>query len=181
MVLADHTADPYIIANDMAGQMEHGVESPAWLISTSEEVAQAVAQLVPELCAKLPDDTASTSWSNFGEVIVVDTAEEMARLSDHYASEHLQVQTEDLDWWLQRLKNYGSLFLGEETQTTFGDKCSGTNHVLPTKRVARYTGGLSVDKFVKKVTYQRMTKEANKEIASRASRISRLEGMEPPY
>lgn len=178
MILADHSADPSLVANDMVGQMEHGTESPAWMISTCEKVAQKVCELIPGLCKQLPDDTALQAWENFAEVIVVDSAEEMARLSDLYAAEHLQVQTQDLDWWLQRLKNYGSLFLGEETQTTFGDKCSGTNHVLPTKRVARYSGGLSVDKFVKKVTYQRMTKEANKEIALRASRISRLEGME---
>jgi sulfopropanediol 3-dehydrogenase len=179
LILADETADPWIVANDAVGQAEHGLNSPAWVFTTCEKVGKAVAELVPKLCAAMPEGSAAAqAWEDYGEVVVLDSREEMAALSDHYAAEHLQVIAEDLDWWLGRLTNYGSLFLGEETQTTFGDKCSGTNHVLPTKRVSRYSGGLSVDKFVKKVTYQRMTKEANKDIAVRASRISRLEGME---
>ena len=104
--------------------------------------------------------------------------EEAAQQSDHYAAEHLEVQADDLDWWLKRLRNYGSLFLGEETTVAFGDKCSGTNHILPTKASARYTGGLSVGKFIKTVTYQRMSREANREVAAVTARISRLEGME---
>merc|ERR1712070_13011 len=180
MVLADETCDPAIAAMDLIGQAEHGPTSPAWLITTSLEVAKAIVEVeVPRILKEMPQDTAANvSWRDYGEVVLVDTREEMAALSDHYASEHLQVQAKDLDWWLDNLRNYGSLFLGEETQTTFGDKCSGTNHILPTKRVSRYSGGLSVDKFVKKVTYQKMTQEANRDIAFRASRLSRLEGME---
>merc|ERR1711985_180319 len=98
------------------------------------------------------------AWEKYGEIVLTDTREEAVEVSDLWAPEHLEVQTADLDWWLDNLRNYGSLFLGEETQTTFGDKCSGTNHILPTKRVSRYSGGLSVDKYVKKVTYQKMTK-----------------------
>ena len=102
----------------------------------------------------------------------------MATISDKYASEHLEVHAQNLDWWTKRLRNYGSLFVGEETTVTFGDKCSGTNHILPTRGAGRYTGGLSAAKFIKTVTTQRMTKEACKEVASAAARISRLEGME---
>jgi len=180
MVLADETCDVAIAAMDLIGQAEHGPTSPAWMITTSEEVARKLIDVeIPRILSEMPEDTAAhASWRDYGEVVVVDTREEVAALSDHYASEHLQVQAKDLDWWLSTLTNYGSLFLGEETQTTFGDKCSGTNHILPTKRVSRYSGGLSVDKFVKKVTYQKMTREANRDIAFRASRISRLEGME---
>jgi sulfopropanediol 3-dehydrogenase len=109
---------------------------------------------------------------------VCDTREEAVEISDQYAAEHLEVHCEDLDWWVENLNNYGSLFVGEETTVTYGDKCSGTNHILPTKGAARYTGGLSVGKFIKTVTTQRMTKEANREVGSAAARISRLEGME---
>ena len=104
--------------------------------------------------------------------------EEAAQVSDDYAAEHLEVQAEDLDWWVNRLRNYGSLFVGEETTVAFGDKCSGTNHILPTKGAGRYTGGLSVGKFIKTVTTQRMSRDANREVAAAAARISRLEGME---
>ena len=140
--------------------------------------------MVDEACAKLvsdhPDNVCAISWRDYGEIIVVKDREEMAALSDLYAAEHLEVQVnpEELPWWLQSLKNYGSLFLGEETTVTYGDKCSGTNHILPTKSVGRYSGGCSVDKFVKKLTYQQMTREANKQVGVRAARISRLEGME---
>src|SRR3546814_15663696 len=109
-----------------------------------------------------------------------DSREEAVEVSDRYAPEHLEVQAEDRDWWLQNLANYGSLFLGEETTVAFGGKCSGTNHILPTKGAGRYTGGLSVHKFIKTVTYQRMTREANREVAQVTARISRLAGMEAP-
>merc|ERR1712232_147699 len=125
------------------GQAEHGPTSPAWLFTTSEEVAKGVEKLVPELIAKLPaDNAASTSWTDYGQIVVCRSREEMARLSDRYAAEHLEILCEDLDWWLENLTNYGSLFLGEETCVTYGDKISGTNHALPTLRGARYTGGL---------------------------------------
>jgi len=183
MVLADETCDPYLAASDLVGQMEHGINSPGWLISTSENVAREVMveidKAVEKLCADQPGGSACRdSWRDYGEVAVVKNREEMAALSDLYASEHLEVHCADLDWWLATLRNYGSLFLGEETSVTFGDKCSGTNHILPTKSVSRYSGGLSVDKFIKKLTWQRMTKDANREVAAAAARISRLEGME---
>ena len=107
-----------------------------------------------------------------------DTNEELCQISDEYAPEHLEVQAENLDWWSEKLQNYGSLFLGEETTVAYGDKCSGPNHILPTKGAAKYTGGLYVGKFIKTVTFQRMTKESNKEVGAAAARISRLEGME---
>jgi len=180
-IIADETADPAIVASDLVGQAEHGPDSPAWLISTDRGVAEKSMSLVPELIAKLPDTArtaAEHAWREYGEVIVCSTREEAAEVSDRYAGEHLEVHATDLDWWLQRLRNYGSLFLGEETTVAFGDKCSGTNHILPTKGAGRYTGGLSVGKFIKTVTTQRMTREATREVAAAAARISRLEGME---
>lgn len=184
MVLADHTADPYIVASDLVSQAEHGVNSPAWCITTDEQLGREVGRMVDEACAKLvadePDNVCGIAWRDYGEIIVVKDREEMVALSDLYAAEHLEVHAHDdeLLWYLDELKNYGSLFLGEETTVTYGDKCSGTNHILPTKSVGRYSGGCSVDKFVKKLTYQKMTREANKQVGVRAARISRLEGME---
>ena len=121
---------------------------------------------------------AEIAWKDYGEVILCKSNEEAAKISDVYAAEHLEVHTNNNEWFTNRLKNYGSLFIGEETTVTFGDKCSGTNHILPTKGAAHYTGGLSVHKFMKIVTTQRMTKEANRNVAQVAARISRLEGME---
>lgn len=181
MVIADATADPEIVAWDLAGQAEHGYNSPAWLISLDRGLAEKVMELVPRFTQMLPElnaKNADAAWRDYGEVIVVDTPAEAVRVSDEYASEHLQVQCEDLDWWLANLRNYGSLFLGEETTVAFGDKVSGPNHVLPTKGAASYTGGLSVGKFMKTVTWQRMSREANRQIAPACARISRLEGME---
>jgi sulfopropanediol 3-dehydrogenase len=136
---------------------------------------------VPELIADLPElngQNAEAAWRDYAEVILCDDREEMAATSDDYAPEHLTVQAEDLDWWLGRLQCYGSLFLGEETTVAFGDKASGTNHVLPTSGAASYTGGLSVHKFMKIVTWQRATREGSRPIAEATARISRLEGME---
>ena len=136
---------------------------------------------MPVLIDALPDtarDAAGAAWRDYGEVILCDTREEAVRVSDRYASEHLEVHARDLDWWLANLTCYGSLFLGEETTVAFGDKVSGPNHILPTKGAARYSGGLSVHKFIKTVTWQRMTREANREVAQITARISRLEGME---
>lgn len=136
---------------------------------------------MPKLIELLPSDAraaAEASWRDYGEIYVAKDREDAVRQSDFYAPEHLEVQCADLDWWLSTLRDYGSLFLGEETCVTYGDKCSGPNHVLPTKGVARYSGGLSVHKFVKLVSYQRMSKEANKELELVAARISRAEGME---
>ncbi len=181
LVIADQTADPNIVASDLVGQAEHGPDSPAWLITTSSDLAQRVIELVPGYIERLPEpnrSAAEDAWRDFGEVSVVDTREEAVTLSDKYAPEHLEVQAEDLDWWLTNLSNYGSLFLGEQTTVAYGDKCSGTNHILPTSGAARYTGGLSVGKFIKTVTYQRMNEEANRSVGSVTARISRLEGME---
>ena len=181
MVIADATADPEIVAWDLIGQAEHGYNSPVWLVSLDKVLAERVIDLAPGLIDSLPGvngDNARLAWRDYGEVVVTDNREAAALFSDTQASEHLQVQCADLDWWLARLRNYGSLFLGEETTVAFGDKASGPNHVLPTKRAARYTGGLSVGKFLKTVTWQRMDRGASQTIAGATARISRLEGME---
>jgi sulfopropanediol 3-dehydrogenase len=178
-VLADETADPNLIAVDLASQAEHGDDSAVWLITDSHKLARRVLEIIPEVIEELPDpDAAAASWNDYGEVVVCEDRDEMVRTSDEYAAEHVQVIAKDLDWWLDRLRNYGSLFLGEECTVSHGDKASGTNHILPTNRAARYTGGLSVLKFIKVLTYQRMTKEACRKIGAVTSRISRLEGME---
>ena len=180
-VIADEAADVAIVAADLVGQAEHGHESPAWLMTTSRALAESVMRTVPQLIEKLPPtarDAAGSAWRDYGEVVLADTREEIAQASDGYAPEHLEVHAADLDWWLARLTCYGSLFLGEETTVAFGDKTSGPNHILPTKGAARYSGGLSVHKFLKTVTWQRMTREANRDIAQVTARISRLEGME---
>jgi sulfopropanediol 3-dehydrogenase len=180
-IIADETADPHIVASDLVGQAEHGHESPAWLFTSSKELASQVAQLVPEMIDRLPPtakDAAACAWRDYGEIILCDSREEIVKISDQYASEHLEIHAKDLDWWLDHLTCYGSLFLGEETTVAFGDKTSGPNHVLPTKGAARYSGGLSVHKFMKTLTWQKMTKEASKQMAVVTARISRLEGME---
>jgi sulfopropanediol 3-dehydrogenase len=180
-IIADDSADPAIVASDLVGQAEHGHESPAWLITLSEKLGKDVMQRVPALIEKLPPtarEAAEAAWRDYGEITLCKDREEAAQVSDRYAPEHLEVHARDLDWWLARLTNYGSLFLGEETTVAFGDKASGPNHILPTKGAARYSGGLSVHKFMKTLTWQRMTREANRELAQVTARISRLEGME---
>lgn len=181
LILADKTADPAIVAADLVGQAEHGYNSPVWLVTDDEALAKKVMELVPPLIADLPElnsKNAEAAWRDYAEVIVCDSREEMAATSDEYAPEHLTVQAEDLPWWLDRLVCYGSLFLGEETTVAFGDKASGTNHVLPTSGAASYTGGLSVHKYMKIVTWQQATRDGAKPIAEATARISRLEGME---
>jgi sulfopropanediol 3-dehydrogenase len=178
-VIADHTADPMTIAVDLVSQAEHGPNSPVWLFSTSEEVARRVIELMPQVANDMPNaDIIHAAWRDFGEVILCDTREEVVEVSDQYACEHLQVLCEDLDWWKEHLSNYGSLFLGEGSTVTHGDKCSGTNHILPTKRAGRYSGGLNVHKFMKVLTTQQLSKEANLKFSAIGSRISRTEGME---
>ncbi|WP_291862097.1 histidinol dehydrogenase [Bradyrhizobium sp.] len=180
-VIADDSADPLIVATDLVGQAEHGHESPAWLITNSRRIANDVSALMPQLIATLPPtarDAAGAAWRDYGEVVLCDSREDMVRISDQYACEHLEVHCADLDWWHRNLTNYGSLFLGEETNVAFGDKVSGPNHILPTKFAARYSAGLSVHKFLKPLTWQRMDREACKVIAPVSARISRLEGME---
>ena len=180
-VIADETADPDIVASDLISQAEHGFDSPAWLISTSQELAEQVIERIPNCIARLGEPNkaaAESAWRDYGEVIIADTREEAVKQSDIYAPEHLEVHTKDLDWWLAELSNFGSLFLGEETTVTYGDKASGPNHILPTKGAARYSGGLSVGKFIKTVTWQRMNREANRDVGAVSARISRAEGME---
>ncbi len=180
-IIADDTADPQIVASDLVGQAEHGHESPAWLFTTSETLGRKVMDLVPGLIDRLPPtarDAAGAAWRDYGEVILCKTREDAAAISDRYASEHLEVHARDLDWWLGRLTCYGSLFLGEETTVAFGDKASGPNHILPTKGAARYSGGLSVHKFMKTLTWQRMTRDSARQVAAVTARLSRLEGME---
>jgi sulfopropanediol 3-dehydrogenase len=181
LILADGTADADIVAADLVGQAEHGYNSPVWLVTDDRALAEKVMDLVPGLIDDLPEvnrDNARAAWRDYAEVMVCGTREEMAATSDAYAPEHLTVQAQDLDWWLDRLSCYGSLFLGEETTVAFGDKASGTNHVLPTSGAASYTGGLSVHKYMKIVTWQRATREGSKPVAEATARISRLEGME---
>jgi sulfopropanediol 3-dehydrogenase len=181
MVLADASADAEMVAYDLVGQAEHGYNSPVWLVTSDEALAHRVIRLVPELIESLPEvnrESARAAWNDMAEVILCQHPEEMARVADQYAPEHLHVQAQDLDWWLGRLRAYGSLFLGEETTVAFGDKASGPNHVLPTSGAARYTGGLSVHKFMKTVTWQRATRAAARPLAEATARISRLEGME---
>ena len=181
LILADETADPFIVATDLVSQAEHGYNSPVWLVTDNETLANNVMNLVPKLIDDLPEtnrENATAAWRDYAEVIICGDREEMASCSDEYAPEHLTVQANDLDWWLERLTCYGSLFLGEETTVSYGDKAAGTNHVLPTSRAANYTGGLSVHKYMKIVTYQRATREGSKSIAEATARISRLEGME---
>ncbi len=181
LILADKNADPLIAAVDLVSQAEHGYNSPVWLVTDDRALAEKVMELVPGLIADLPElngKNAEAAWRDYAEVILCSDREEMAACSDDYAPEHLTVQAEDLDWWLDRLQCYGSLFLGEETTVSYGDKASGTNHVLPTSGAANYTGGLSVHKYMKIVTWQRATREGSKSIAEATARISRLEGME---
>ncbi len=179
LVVADDTADPWIVAADLVGQAEHGPDSPAILVTTSRRLAEEVIRLVPRVLEGLPTRAAAeAAWRDYGEVAVAESREEAAALADRYAPEHLEVHARELDWWLGRLRNYGSLFLGEETTVAYGDKTTGPNHILPTKGAARYTGGLWVGKFLKTVTYQRMTREANRDIGRVAARLSRIEGME---
>lgn len=180
-IIADDSADAEVVAVDLVGQAEHGPDSPAWLVTTSRRLADDVASRMDRLIAALPDvqaKAAEAAWRDYGEIVLCDSDEEAATVSDNYAPEHLEVQTTNLDWYVARLRNYGSLFVGEETTVAFGDKCSGTNHILPTKGAGHYTGGLSVHKFIKVVTTQRMTQEANRDVAAVTARISRLEGME---
>lgn len=181
LILADASADPMIVAVDLVSQAEHGYNSPVWLVTDSRDLAEQVMALVPGLIADLPEPnraSAEAAWRDYAEVVLCSSREEMAATSDDYAPEHLTVQAQDLDWWLARLQCYGSLFLGEETTVSYGDKASGTNHVLPTSGAASYTGGLSVHKYMKVVTWQRATREGSKPVAEATARISRLEGME---
>lgn len=181
LVLADETADPETVAIDLAGQAEHGATSPVWLATTHRPLAEAVMARVPKVIDDLPEpnrSAARTAWTDLAEVVLCDSREEMAQYADAKAPEHLHVQARDLPWWRDRLLAYGSLFLGEETTVSFGDKAAGPNHVLPTSGAARYTGGLSVHKFLKIVTWQRVDNRSQSDLARVSASISRAERME---
>lgn len=178
-IIADASADPMTVAIDLVSQAEHGTNSPVWLFTDSRALAERVLELTPRLIADLPNpEAAETAWRDYGEIVLCDSREEMARVCDEYAPEHVQVIAENLDWWLENLHSYGSLFLGEGSTVAQGDKCSGTNHILPTKKAGHYSGGLNVHKFLKIYTYQEVTVEAVPAISGAASRLSRIEGME---
>ena len=178
-IIADETANPLTIAVDLVSQAEHGPDSPVWLFTTSKAVGEEVIRLMPYVIADMPNaEICEASWRDHGVVIHCDDRDEAVAISDEYACEHLQVMARDLEWWKANLNNYGSLFLGEGSTVTHGDKCSGTNHILPTKKAARYTGGLNVQKFMKVLTYQELDEAANRTFSAAASRISRVEGME---
>jgi sulfopropanediol 3-dehydrogenase len=177
-VIADDRADPALVATDLLGQAEHGPDSPAWLVTTSRRLGEAVLAEIAKQLVDLPTRAnAEAAWRDFGEIVVVDSDDEAIAVSDEYAPEHLELQTGRDDYYLEKLKNYGSLFVGEESTVAYGDKGVGTNHTLPTAGAARYTGGLWVGKFIKTVTYQRLTRRASREIAPIMSRICREEGM----
>ena len=179
LVIADEIgADGELCATDLLGQAEHGPDSPAILLTTSRKLAEETMREVARLLTILPTaDVARRAWENFGEVIVAEDDAEMVRIADEIASEHVQVMTRDPDYFLTNMRNYGALFLGSRTNVSFGDKVIGTNHTLPTKKAARYTGGLWVGKFIKTCTYQRvLTDEASAMIGEYCSRLCALEG-----
>lgn len=178
LVIADETCDPELAAVDLLGQAEHGPTSPAILLTTSLELAEAVPAAIEAELGWLPTaDVARTAWEEGGEIILCDTVDELVSEADRIASEHVQVMTRDPDVFLERMRNYGALFLGPRTNVAFGDKVIGTNHTLPTMRAARYTGGLWVGKFLKTCTYQRIeTDEASAAIGEVCSRLCELEG-----
>jgi sulfopropanediol 3-dehydrogenase len=178
LVIADDSADPALVATDLLGQAEHGPDSPAWLVTTSEKLGREVMSEIERQLVTLPTrEIAGVAWRQLGEVAVVEDDDAAIALSDQYAPEHLEVQTRRNDYYLGKLKNYGSLFLGEESTVAYGDKGVGTNHTLPTGRAGRYTGGLWVGKFLKTVTYQKLTEAASQRIAPVIGRMCAAEGM----
>jgi sulfopropanediol 3-dehydrogenase len=178
LVIADRTADPDMVAADLLGQAEHGPTSPCHLVTDAPALADAVAEAADSQLKDLPTrDVAGQAWSRLGAIAVVDGPEQMVAYADWFAPEHLEVITADPAWYHDRLRNYGSIFLGEEATVAISDKAVGTNHTLPTGRAARYTGGLWAGKFVKVVTYQRLTREGSNFIAPYAGRIAAMEGM----
>ncbi len=178
-IIADETADPMTVAIDLVSQAEHGYNSPVWLFTTSRKLAEEVAILVPKLCADMPDpDVPLSAWRDYGEILLFDNDEEMLKVSDEYASEHIQILTKNNDWWKENSTSYGSMFIGEGSTVPHGDKCAGPNHILPTKKAGYNSGGLNAQKFLKIYTYQELSKEGNKTVGAAASRLSRVEGME---
>lgn len=176
LVIADDSAAPEMVATDLLGQAEHGPTSPAVLVTTSRTLADLVTKEIDRQLTVLPTaDLAGVAWRDYGRIILVEDDEEAVRVADDLASEHVEVLTRDPQFFLDRLTNYGSLFLGPETNVAYGDKVIGTNHILPTRRAARYTGGLWVGKFLKTVTYQRVTAEASVTIGEYCSRLCAIE------
>jgi sulfopropanediol 3-dehydrogenase len=179
LVIADATADPLIVAADLIGQAEHGPGSPAALITTSSELAAEVQREIERQLEGLPTaEVAAVAWRDHGRIDVVASTDEAVRLADELAYEHVEVHTEEPRVFLERLTNYGALFLGEGTTVAYGDKAIGTNHILPTSRAARYTGGLWVGKFLKTVTYQECDPQASVEIGEVCARQCRIENFE---
>lgn len=177
LVIADESSDAEIVATDLLGQAEHGPNSPAALITTSRKLANETEKEIERQLQVLPTaDVAGAAWKDYGSILLVDTLEEAVVEADKLAYEHVEVLTEDPEYFLDNMTNYGALFLGPETNVAYGDKVIGTNHTLPTKQAARYTGGLWVGKFLKTCTYQRVTPEASAQIGEYASRLCDLEG-----
>jgi sulfopropanediol 3-dehydrogenase len=177
-VIADETADPALVATDLLGQAEHGPDSPAWFVTTSRRMGEMVAKEIDLQLQTLPTaEVAGAAWRDHGEIVVVDTDDEAIAITDEYAPEHLEIMTARDDYYLRKLRNYGSLFVGEQSTVAYGDKGVGTNHTLPTNKAARYTGGLWAGKFIKTVTYQRLTNEASRRIAPIMGRLCHVEGM----
>jgi len=177
LVIADESVDGELCAADLLGQAEHGHNSPAVLLTNSEKLANETMDEIERQLQVLPTgEVAGAAWRDYGQVIVCDTYEEMVEKADEIASEHVQVMTKDPNYFLEKMTNYGALFLGEETNVSYGDKVIGTNHTLPTKKAARYTGGLWVGKFIKTCTYQRVTKDASVLVGEYCSRLCALEG-----
>ncbi len=176
LIIADDTADVEMCATDLLGQAEHGPTSPSVLLTTSRKIAEGIQTEIDRQLTVLPTaDIASVAWRDHGQVILCDTDEEMVAEADRIASEHVQVLTREPRWFLERMTNYGALFLGKETNVAYGDKVIGTNHTLPTKKAARYTGGLWVGKFLKTVTYQQVSPEATAMIGEYCSRLCAIE------
>lgn len=179
MVICDDTVDAELVAVDLLGQAEHGPTSPAYCVTTSKKIAEELPAAIETVLARLETrDVAAVSWRDYGEIILCDTDEEMLQESERLCSEHVQVMTADPDWFLERMTNYGGLFLGERTNVSYGDKVIGTNHTLPTQGAGRYTGGLWVGKFIKTHTYQRvLTDEASVMVGEYCSRLCNAEHM----
>ena len=177
LVIADDTCDGELCATDLLGQAEHGPNSPAVLLTNSQRIVDETLAEIDKQLQTLPTaDVAGKAWQDYGQIILCDTEQEMLEEADRVASEHVQVMTRDPDFFLDNMTNYGALFLGQETNVSYGDKVIGTNHTLPTKKAARYTGGLWVGKFIKTCTYQRVTPEATATIGEYCSRLCELEG-----
>lgn len=177
LVVADDTADVEMVATDLLGQAEHGVNSPAILLTSSTKLARGLqAEIDRQLKTLATAEVAGQAWRDYGQIILVDTDEELVAEADRIASEHVEILTKNPDYFLEHMTNYGSLFLGKETNVAYGDKAIGTNHILPTNRAARYTGGLWVGKFLKTVTYQKCTEEASVIIGNNCAKICEIEG-----